>query len=85
MVATATPSKRAELKDRGPGPWPGNEEWAKARHRDRVDVGIVHEHEEDRRDGSHIEALSHTPESSLPIHEGGRRILPDVRPKERER
>jgi hypothetical protein len=67
------------------GTLPGNEEWAKARLRDRVDAAIAHEYEEARRGGSHVEALRHAPETELPIREGGRRILRAMRPTERQR
>ncbi len=43
------------------GTLPGNEEWAKARLRDRVDAAIAHEHEEARRGGNHVEALEARP------------------------
>ncbi len=48
------------------GTLPGNQEWAKARLRDRVDAAIAHEHEEARRGGSHVEALKHAPDTELP-------------------
>ncbi len=66
------------------GTLPGNEEWAGARLRDRVDAAIAHEHEESRR-GSHVEALRHAPDTKLPIREGGRRILRAMKPPERQR
>jgi hypothetical protein len=53
------------------GTMPGNKEWAKARLRDRVDATIAHEHEEARREGSHVEARSHAPYTELLISEGG--------------
>jgi hypothetical protein len=64
------------------GTLPGNQEWAKARLRDRVDAAIVHEYEEARHGGSHAEALKHAPDTELPIHEGARHILRAMRPKE---
>ena len=63
----------------------GNQEWAKARLRDRFDAAISHEHEEARRGGSHVEALRHAPDTELPIREGARHILWAMRPKERQR
>ena len=65
------------------GTLPGNEEWAASRLRDRFDGEIAHEHEEARRGGSHVEALRHTPDTELPIREGGRQILRAMRPTER--
>lgn len=67
------------------GTLPGNQEWAKARLRDRFDAAIVHEHEEARRGGSHVEALRHAPDTELPIREGARHILRAMQLKERQR
>lgn len=64
------------------GTLPGNQEWAKARLRDRFDAAIAHEHEEARRGGSHVEALRHAPDTELPIREGARHILRAMRTKE---
>ena len=64
------------------GTLPGNQEWAKARLRDRFDAAIAHEHEESRRGGSHVEALKHAPDTELPIREDARHILRAMRPKE---
>lgn len=67
------------------GTLPGNQEWAKARLRDRFDAAIAHEHEEARRGGSYVEALRHAPDTELPIREEARHILRAMRPKERQR
>lgn len=67
------------------GTLPGSKEWAGARLRDRMDAAIAHEHEEARRDGNHVEALRHAPETELPIREGGRHILRAMKPEERQR
>jgi hypothetical protein len=63
------------------GTLPGNEEWAKARLRDRLDAAIAHEHEEACRGGSHVEALRRAPDTELPISEGARHILRAMRPE----
>ncbi len=64
---------------------PGNEEWAKARLRDRIDAIIVHEHEEVRRGGDHQAALEDAPMTELPISHEARRILRAISPTEPQR
>jgi hypothetical protein len=58
---------------------PGEEEWAKARLRDRLDAIIAHEYEEARRGRSHVEALRHAPDTLLPIREDARMLLQAMR------
>ena len=64
------------------GTLPGGREWARARLRDRRDAVIAHEYEEARRNGSHVAALTHAPETELPIREAARVILRAMRRKE---
>lgn len=64
------------------GTMPGNQEWAKARLRDRLDATIAHEHDEARHGGSQVEALKHAPDTELPIREEARHILREMRPPE---